>query len=57
VLKLKGDKPFGARHAVAELVELAKQMREGQKRGDKLGFTDDEGFSNFLETNDGAVKI
>jgi type I restriction enzyme R subunit len=40
------------------LIELAKQMREGQKRGEKLGLTDDEvPFCNFLETNDRAMKI
>jgi type I restriction enzyme R subunit len=33
-------------------------MREGQKRGDKLGLTDDEvAFYDALETNDSAVKV
>ena len=40
------------------MIELAKQMREGQKRGDKLGLTDDEvAFYDALETNDSAVKV
>jgi type I restriction enzyme R subunit len=39
------------------LIELAKQMREGQKRGDNLGLTDDEvAFYDALETDDSAVK-
>jgi len=57
VLKQKGDKPFGARHVVAEFVELAKQMREGQKRGDKLGFTDDEGILQLLGNERCAGKF
>ncbi len=53
---------FGVRveaaQVIAELIELAKQMREGQKRGDKLGLTDDEvAFYDALETNDSAVKV
>jgi type I restriction enzyme R subunit len=43
---------------IAELIELAKQMREGHKRGDKLGLTDDEvAFYDALEVNDSAVKV
>src|SRR5207247_7988074 len=41
-----------------ELIELAKQMREGQKRGKDLGLTDDEvAFYDALEVNDCAVKV
>ncbi|MCW3097842.1 MAG: type site-specific deoxyribonuclease, HsdR family [Chthonomonadaceae bacterium] len=43
---------------IAELVELAKQMREANNRGEKLGLTDDElAFYDALEVNDSAVKI
>jgi NAD(P)H-flavin reductase len=43
---------------VAELIELAKQMREGHQRSDKLGLTDDEvAFYDALEVNDSAVKV
>lgn len=43
---------------IAELVKLAKDMRESQKRGDDLGLTDDEiAFYDALEVNDSAVKI
>ena len=41
-----------------ELIELAKDMREAEKRGEKLGLTDDEvAFYDALETNDSAVKV
>ena len=52
------NRTIEAAQVIAELIELAKQMREGQKRGEKLGLTDDEvPFCNFLETNDGTMKI
>ena len=47
-VKQKAEKPFGRRHVVAELIELAKQMREGKKRGDKLGLIDDDGILQLL---------
>ena len=31
------NRTIEAAQVIAELIELAKQMREGQKRGDKLG--------------------
>jgi type I restriction enzyme R subunit len=41
-----------------ELIDLAKQMREADKRGEKLGFTTEElAFYDALEVNDSAVKI
>ncbi|MHB8520218.1 MAG: type I restriction endonuclease subunit R [Limisphaerales bacterium] len=47
-----------AAQVIAELIDLAKQMREGQKRGENLGLTDDEvAFYDALETNDSAVKV
>ena len=43
---------------IEELIELAKQMREAQKRGEELGLTEEElGFYDALETNDSAVAI
>ena len=52
------NRTIEAAQVIAELIELAKQMREGQKRGDKLGLTDDEvAFYDALETNDSAVKV
>jgi type I restriction enzyme R subunit len=52
------NRTIEAAQVIAELIELAKQMREGQKRGEKLGLTDDEvAFYDALETNDSAVKV
>jgi type I site-specific restriction-modification system R (restriction) subunit len=51
------NRTIEAAQVIAELIELAKQMREGNKRGEKLGLTDDEvAFYDALETNDSAVK-
>jgi type I restriction enzyme, R subunit len=43
---------------IQELIDLAKEMREAAKRGEKLGFTDEElAFYDALEVNDSAVKV
>jgi type I restriction enzyme R subunit len=43
---------------IEELIELARQMREAQRRGQDLGLTDEElAFYDALETNDSAVAI
>jgi type I restriction enzyme R subunit len=43
---------------IEELIGLAKQVREAQKRGENLGLTDDEvAFYDALEVNDSAVKV
>lgn len=43
---------------IDELVELARKMREANKRGDKLGLKEDElAFYDALEVNDSAVKV
>jgi len=43
---------------IAELIKLAGDMREAQKRGEKLGLTEDEiAFYDALEVNDSAVKV
>lgn len=43
---------------IAELVNLAKDMREAHRRGEDLKLTDDElAFYDALEVNDSAVKI
>jgi len=43
---------------IQELIDLAKDMREANKRGEKLGFTDEElAFYDALEVNDSAVKV
>jgi len=43
---------------IEELIALAKNMREADKRGEDLGLTEEEiAFYDALETNDSAVKI
>ncbi len=43
---------------IEELIELAKEMREADARGEELGLTEDElAFYDALETNDSAVKV
>ncbi|MDO9129004.1 MAG: DUF3387 domain-containing protein, partial [Anaerolineales bacterium] len=43
---------------IAELIELAKEMREASKRGEALKLTEDElAFYDALEVNDSAVKV
>jgi type I restriction enzyme, R subunit len=43
---------------IEELISLAKQLREAQRRGEQLGLTEDEtAFYDALETNDSAVSV
>jgi type I restriction enzyme R subunit len=43
---------------IEELIQLAKDMREANARGEKLGLSEDElSFYDALETNDSAVKV
>jgi type I restriction enzyme, R subunit len=43
---------------IQELIGLAKDMREANQRGEKLGFSDEElAFYDALEVNDSAVKV
>jgi len=43
---------------INELIELAKELREAQNRGEDLGLSDDEiAFYDALEVNDSAVKV
>jgi type I restriction enzyme R subunit len=42
---------------IAELIKLAEEMREAQKRGEKLNLTEEEiAFYDALEVNDSAVQ-
>jgi type I restriction enzyme R subunit len=46
-----------AAQVIQELVDLAKEMREAAKRGERLGLSDDElAFYDALGTNDSAVR-
>jgi type I restriction enzyme R subunit len=43
---------------IEELIGLARDMREAEKRGEKLGLTEDElAFYDALGVNDSAVKV
>ena len=52
------NRTIDAAKVILELIELAKEMREAHKRGEKLNLTEEElAFYDALETNDSAVKI
>ncbi|MCK4271368.1 type I restriction endonuclease subunit R, partial [bacterium] len=52
------NRSIQAAQVIEELIALAKQMREADRRGDDLGLMEDElAFYDALETNDSAVKI
>jgi type I restriction enzyme R subunit len=52
------NRAIEAAQVIEELIELAKQMREADRRGEALGLTEDElAFYDALETNDSAVKV
>lgn len=52
------NRTIEAAQVIAELIDLAKKMREGQTRGEKLGLDDAEvAFYDALEVNDSAVKV
>jgi len=47
-----------AAQVIEELIELAKEMREANARGEQLGLSEDElAFYDALETNDKAVLV
>jgi len=57
VLKYQ-NRAIEAAAVIQELIELAKEMREAGKRGEKLGLSDAEvAFYDSLEVNDSAVKV
>jgi len=52
------NRAIEAAEVIEELIQLAKDMREAQNRGEKLGLTDDEiAFYDALEVNDSAVRV
>ncbi len=47
-----------AAQVIEELIQLARDMREANARGEALGLTEDElAFYDALETNDSAVQV
>ncbi len=52
------NRAIEAAQVIEELIALAKDMREANRRGEALGLTDEElAFYDALETNDSAVKV
>lgn len=52
------NRAIEAAEVIEELIKLAKEMREAQKRGENLGLNDDEtAFYDALEVNDSAVQL
>ncbi len=52
------NRAIEAAQVIEELIELAKDMRAAQKRGEDLNLTSDElAFYDALEVNDSAVKV
>jgi type I restriction enzyme R subunit len=57
-LKKYQNRAIEAAQVIEELIALAKDMREADKRGEELGLTQDEvAFYDALEVNDSAVKV
>ena len=52
------NRAIEAAQVIEELIQIAKEMRQAQERGDNLGLSDQElAFYDALETNDSAVKV
>ncbi len=52
------NRAIQAAEVIERLIELAREMREANARGEKLGLREDElAFYDALETNDSAVKV
>ena len=52
------NRAIEAAQVIEELIGLARDMREANARGDKLGLTEEElAFYDALETNDSAAKV
>ena len=52
------NRAIEAAQVIEELIELARDMREANARGERLGLSEDElAFYDALETNDSAVQV
>ena len=52
------NRAIEAAQVIEELIELAKELREADARGEQLGLSEDElAFYDALETNDSAVQV
>ena len=53
-----GNRAVEAGQVIYELIQLARDMREANARGEALGLSEDElAFYDALETNDSAVQV
>ena len=52
------NRAIEAAQVIEELIQLAREMRAANARGEQLGLTEDElAFYDALETNDSAMKV
>ena len=52
------NRAIEAAQVLEELIQLAREMREAEARGERLGLSEDElAFYDALETNDSAVQV
>jgi type I restriction enzyme R subunit len=52
------NRAIEAAQVIEELIGLARDIREAERRGEDLGLSEDElAFYDALETNDSAVKV
>ncbi|GBD40031.1 Type-1 restriction enzyme R protein [bacterium HR37] len=52
------SRAIDAVQVIEELIRLAREMREANRRGEEMGLTDEElAFYDALEANDSAVKV
>lgn len=52
------NRTIEAAQVIEELIQLAREMREANRRGEALGLSEEElAFYDALETNDSAVKV
>ena len=52
------NRAIEAAQVIEELIQLAREMREANARGERLGLSEDElAFYDALETNDSAVQV
>ena len=52
------NRAIEAAQVIEELIDLARDMRKANARGEALGLTEDEiAFYDALETNDSAIKV
>ena len=58
VIKRYINKSIETAQIIEELIQLAKDMKKADKRGEELNLTEDEiAFYDALETNDSSVKL